>query len=84
MFFVYCIYNRKNGKIYIGQTDNLEQRLGLHNDKVFDHSYTARFDGNWELIYKEECSSRADALKREKQLKSFKGREFLKKLIIPL
>jgi putative endonuclease len=81
MYFVYSIYNRKNNKIYIGQTDNLEERLRLHNNKTFKNSYTSRFDGGWSLIYKEEANNRLEALKREKQLKSFKGREFVKKHI---
>ena len=34
------------------------------------------------FIYKEEVNDRREALKREKQLKSFKGREFIKNLIL--
>ncbi len=81
MYFIYAIYNRNNDKIYIGQTENIEERLELHNDKTFKHSYTSRFDGEWILIYKEETSNRLLALKREKQLKSFRGREFIKQHI---
>jgi predicted GIY-YIG superfamily endonuclease len=52
--------------------------MELHNNKTFKNSYTARFDGAWTLIYKENAESRQEALKREKQLKSFRGREFIK------
>ena len=82
-FIVYSLYNKKHNKIYIGQTDNLGIRLEAHKDKRFNKSYTARFDGDWELIYQEGVTSREPALKREKELKSYKGREFIKKLIIP-
>ena len=78
MFYVYAIYNRKHQKIYVGQTENLEKRMKLHQDKSFVNSYTARFDGDWELLYKEEVINRLEALKREKQLKSFRGRKFVK------
>lgn len=81
MFSVYALYNKKNNKIYIGQTENLEERLKLHNGKLFRGSYTARFDGEWDLIYKEDAVDRKQALVREKQLKSFKGREFIKRYI---
>lgn len=81
MHFIYAVYNRKNNKIYIGQTEDLEKRLRLHNEKTFKHSYTSRFDGEWILIYKEETNNRVSALKREKQLKSFRGREFVKQYI---
>ncbi len=44
-------------------------------------SYISRFDGEWSLIYKEEAVDRNSAIKREKQLKSYRGREFIKNLI---
>jgi putative endonuclease len=81
MYFVYAIYNRENDKIYIGQTNNLEQRLVLHNSKTFNTSYTARFSGDWILIYKEKIANRPEALIREKQFKSFRGREFIRQLV---
>jgi len=78
LMYVYAIYNRKNDKIYIGQTEDLDSRLKLHNDKTFKNCYTSRFDGTWELIYKEEVKDRKQALIREKQLKSYRGRQFIK------
>jgi putative endonuclease len=81
MFYVYGIYNKKHDKIYIGQTENLEQRIILHNNREFKNSYTSRFDGEWILVYKEELASRREVLVREKQLKSYRGREFIKNLI---
>jgi putative endonuclease len=81
MYYVYVIYNSKHSKIYIGQTEDLEERLRLHNEKLFKNSYTARFDGKWIIIYQEDLTTRKEALTREKQLKSFRGREFIKKYI---
>ena len=75
------MYNRKHQKIYIGQTINIALRELLHHAKTFDNSYTARFDGEWEIIYKEAIRSRQQALIREKQLKSYRGRLFIKKFI---
>jgi putative endonuclease len=80
MYYVYVLFNAENEKIYIGQTINLDKRLTEHNNKLGNH-FTAKFDGKWILIYKEELNSRTEAIKREKQLKSFKGREFVKKHI---
>lgn len=81
MFFVYALYNRKNNKIYIGQTENLKERLEAHKNKIFSKSFTARFDGKWQLIYKETVRNRKQALLKEKQLKSYRGREFIKQHI---
>ncbi|MCX6792088.1 MAG: GIY-YIG nuclease family protein [Candidatus Gottesmanbacteria bacterium] len=81
MYYVYAVYNQENNKIYIGQTENLEERLKLHNSKEFKGSYTSRFSGNWKYIYKEEINTRKEVLVRERQLKTFRGREFIKSLI---
>ena len=81
MYYVYALYNTKANKIYIGQTMDLESRLTKHNNHIYKHSYTSRFAGEWKLVYKESCASRENALAREKQLKSFQGREFIKKII---
>ncbi len=80
MYTVYAIYNNKHGRIYIGQTADLEERLKLHNSKKIK-GYTSNFDGEWRIIYQEIVSDRRAALLREKQLKSYRGREFVKKYI---
>jgi putative endonuclease len=80
MYSVYAIYNKKHTKIYIGQTADIDERLQLHNAHKF-HGYTSSFDGEWQLIYREDVLDRKTALLREKQLKSFRGREFVKKHI---
>ncbi len=85
MFYVYIIWNPKHARYYIGQTEDLEKRLRQHNDPSNDMSkFTKKFDGGWQLIYSEEHSSRAAAMKREKELKSGKGREWIKKQILPI
>lgn len=81
MFWIYALYNRGSKKIYIGQTSNLEKRLELHKEREFKKSFTARFKGEWQLIYKERVENRKEALKREKQLKSYQGRQFIKQFI---
>ena len=81
MYTVYAIYNRRCQKIYIGQTEDLATRLKLHQEKAFENSFTSKFEGVWELIYSEPAAERKSALVREKQLKSYRGRQFLKQYI---
>ncbi len=84
MHYVYCIFNKQSNKIYVGQTNNLTRRLEKHNYKIQNKGhFTAKFSGQWDLVYKEEFKSRSDAIVREKQLKSHRGREFLKSIINP-
>jgi len=80
MYFVYTIYNPSKHKIYIGQTKDLDKRMVSHNKREFK-GYTSRFEGEWVLIYKESLATRAEAIRRERQLKSFRGREYVKSLI---
>lgn len=80
MYTIYSVYNKTAKKFYIGQTKDIKARIRLHNDRTFKN-YTSRFPGKWELIYEESAATRLEALRREKQLKSFRGREFIKAYI---
>jgi len=79
MFTVYALYSNKYDKLYIGYTTNLEQRVKSHNE-LARKGFTVKFR-LWKLIYSEEYRDKKTALKREKELKSHKGRDFLRTLI---
>ena len=79
MFTTYVIYSVKYDKIYIGYTSNLQQRLLSHNE-LATKGWTIKFRP-WKLIYKEEYESKSEAMKREKQLKSYQGRMFIRRII---
>ncbi|MBU1202669.1 GIY-YIG nuclease family protein [Patescibacteria group bacterium] len=84
MFTTYVIYNKDKNKIYIGQTANLKQRLDRHNGKLPNKtsSFTAKNKGQWLLVHKEFFTERKQAISRERELKSARGRKFIKNLII--
>ena len=69
MYYVYVLRNDE-GRFYVGQTDDLTRRLAEHNGGT---AFSTRNRGPWHLVYYEELTTRASALKREHQLKS--GRE---------
>jgi len=75
---MYAICNKRYNQIYIGQTIDLRKRIKEHNEKVFKTSFTAQLDGKRKLVYKEVVYSWQKALKRKKQPKSYRGREFIK------
>ena len=79
MYFVYVIEN-ETGRIYIGQTQDLQNRINRHNNLKLNkkNSYTSKNKGWWIYIYVEGCDSRAEAKIREKQLKTSRGRNFIK------
>ena len=78
MFTLYVLYNEKHGKIYVGYTSNLEQRLLSHNE-LAAKGWTIRYRP-WRLIYTEEFKDKSSAMRREKELKSHKGRDFIRLL----
>ena len=79
MFTTYVLYSEKYDKIYIGYTSNLQQRLLSHN-QLATKGWMIKFRP-WQLIYKEKFETKSEAIKREKQLKSFQGRTFIRNLI---
>lgn len=82
MYFVYVLKNQRTGGNYIGHTGNLERRVTQHNSSNYKpERYTNKISGPWELVYQEEYSSRAEAMKREKFLKSGQGRNYLKTVL---
>ena len=80
MFFVYVLYSRKFDKIYIGFTSNLDGRLDAHNHPA-NKGWTKSFRP-WEIVHSEVFKSKQKALKREKELKSSRGRNFIKTEIL--
>ncbi len=83
MFDVYVIKSLSTGKIYIGQTKDLDARLKRHNGELKSKagSYTKLNRGPWVKVYKEEFTTRPEAIKRERELKSYRGREFIRSVI---
>ncbi|MEA9414030.1 MULTISPECIES: GIY-YIG nuclease family protein [unclassified Flavobacterium] len=81
-FVVYILYSEKFNKNYTGYTSNLIERFKSHNF-LETKGYTIKFRP-WEVIHVEFFSSKSEAMKREKYLKSGIGREFIKNLISKL
>jgi len=78
-FVVYILYSEKFNKHYTGFTSNLIQRFKSHNTQG-TKGYTVKFIP-WKVIYVEFFTSKAEALKREKYLKTGVGREYIKNII---
>ncbi len=79
MFIVYALYSEKYNKIYIGYTSDLPDRLKSHNE-LATKAWTVKYRP-WTLVYTEEFETKAEAMKREKQLKSAAGRRFIWSII---
>jgi putative endonuclease len=78
-FYVYILYSRLKKKYYIGFTgDDIGERIRKHNS---NHKGFTGNTGDWQLVFQEEFQVKADAMKREKQIKGWKSRKLIEKLI---
>jgi putative endonuclease len=75
---VYIIYSSLLDQYNIGHSENLEDRLFRHNNS--GSKYTKRA-GDWKLVYSEELSNKAEASKREIQIKRKKSKKYIQWLI---
>ncbi len=78
MWYIYILRSLKNNRVYTGSTNNLERRLMEHNS---GHSKYTSLTRPFELIYKEDFTTRLEARQRELFLKTGKGRDLLKRLL---
>jgi putative endonuclease len=76
--FVYILQSLKDGKYYIGETSNVEARLHFHNAGL---QRSTKHRRPFKIVLIEAYPDRILALKREKEIKSWKGGIQFKKLI---
>ncbi len=81
MFSAYVLYSKHFNKIYIGFSSNVENRLSAHND-ARNTGWTAKYKP-WKIIHTEVFETKSEAMKREKQLKSYQGRVYIWDKLIP-
>jgi len=78
MYYVYILQSKKDGKYYIGYTSDLEARIDYHNaGKQRSTKHRIPFV----LVYSEEYKTKFEALKRESEIKGYKGGNSFRKLL---
>jgi putative endonuclease len=78
MFSVYVLQSLRNGRFYIGSTNNIERRLQEHNQ---GKSKYTKLTAPFSLIYQEQYFTASEARKREYYLKRLKSRKYIISLI---
>jgi putative endonuclease len=74
MYYTYILISESTGKLYVGQTNNLEARINRHNS---GKNFTTKNKGPWKLLFSREFMTRSEAMIYEKTLKSFKSKKYL-------
>jgi putative endonuclease len=75
MYYTYVLQSDIDRNFYVGYTENLKQRFEQHEKGLVESTRERR---PLRLIYYEACLNMHDATKREKYLKTYYGRMFLK------
>lgn len=79
MFTVYILFSTKRNSYYAGYTsEKIEERIRKH---ISNHSgFTGGID-DWKLLHSENFDKKSNAIMREKEIKNWKSRKMLEKLI---
>jgi putative endonuclease len=78
MFFVYVLNSLTRNYIYVGLTDNIDRRINEHNK---GYNKTTKPYIPFKLIHTEPFTTRIEARKREKYLKTGIGKEYLRNIL---
>lgn len=76
MYYTYVLKSKKDGKFYIGYTEDLKERIKMHFSGRVVSTKNRR---PLLLIYYEAYLNKADAKGRERFLKSGSGHRFIKR-----
>ncbi len=76
MYTVYVLHSPDHGKIYIGYTSNLTNRILAHNE-LASKGWASRFRP-WKIIHLENFNSKQEAMQRERMLKGGQGRKWIR------
>ncbi|QQG45354.1 MAG: GIY-YIG nuclease family protein [Candidatus Sungiibacteriota bacterium] len=79
MYYIYITKSLKDGSLYKGFTEDLKERLKVHNQGGDDYTSRKR---PWKLVWYCTFNDKKKALAFEKYLKSGSGRAFLKRHLL--
>ena len=75
---VYILQSESSGRFYIGCSERTAERLTEHNQ---GQTKSTRGRGPWRLVYQEQFSTLSEALRRERQFKSWKSHRSIQELL---
>ncbi len=78
MCVVYILRSLKSERYYVGSTSDMEKRLIEHNR---GKNISTRGRGPFVVVYTEEYHTKAEAIRRELEIKSYKGGNGFKNLL---
>ncbi|MEL6557298.1 MAG: GIY-YIG nuclease family protein [Bacteroidota bacterium] len=78
MYYTYILESTSTGRLYIGQTKDLYDRIDRHNRNL---NKSTKNQGPWKLLYNTIFETRSEAVTLERKLKGFKNPKKVKEWI---
>jgi putative endonuclease len=79
MYWTYILKSRSTGQYYIGYTADLADRIRRYCQGLTQT--TRRRKGPWDLVYRETFKLKSEAIKREHEIKNWKDKKRIERLI---
>jgi putative endonuclease len=81
--WVYILQN-PGGRFYVGQTNDIAQRVANHNRKDKISGKFTRKNGPWTLVWSEQHPNRSSATLREREIKSWRSARYIRTHLLGL
>jgi putative endonuclease len=79
MYCVYILYSELLNSYYVGETEDITERLIQHNTGFYNSAFTRKAN-DWKLFYVLECKSRIQSRKIETHIKQMKSKKYFQNL----
>ncbi|MFZ6035543.1 MAG: GIY-YIG nuclease family protein [Patescibacteria group bacterium] len=77
VYYVYILHSNLDGTYYTGSCKNIQARLQMHNAGNVRSTRNRR---PWQIVHQETYNSHSEAVRRERQVKSWKKRAAIERL----
>ncbi|HZK06920.1 MAG TPA: GIY-YIG nuclease family protein [Bacteroidales bacterium] len=74
----YILQSEKNGRFYVGSSDNLNRRILEHNSGQTKSTKTGK---PWKILFSFDFDDSIAGLKAERRVKALKSRKIIEKII---
>ncbi|OMQ08425.1 GIY-YIG nuclease family protein [[Flexibacter] sp. ATCC 35103] len=80
MHYLYILYSDSSQKFYIGESNNIEERILKHQNHFYSNSFT-KIAEDWKIVLAFECNDKQEAIYLENFIKRMKSKPFNTKII---
>jgi len=78
VFYIYILLSVQHNRYYVGSTKDISRRVAQHNN---GRNKSTRSYRPWKLVYSESFQTLAEARQREREIKSWKSRQYMEKTL---